>query len=373
MKNDRNPFDQIDLVRRVGFGAATLPVADGGQGLNVRELLRAVIELAGADSYVPHILRSHFWQVNRILRWTSGSERARWIDQIRAGKIFGNANTEKGARPVGAPVWATRVSPDGDNYRVSGEKFYSTGTLFADWITVSCQFDDDTLSEIVVPADRAGVQIIDDWDGIGQSRTGSGTTILDNVLVYPHEVLHLSAVTADPPAGSVDDTFVQLYLQALIAGVLRSVVADSIGLIGSRARSFSHATTEKPSDDPVLHEVVGRIASTAFVAEASVLTAADLVDEAYSAEARGDASVEAYRRAALAAAHVKVHVDAAALSAATNLFEVGGASAASRDKNLDRHWRNIRTISLHNPIAYKAVQVGNTLINGEALPTNGYF
>ncbi|MCW2557600.1 MAG: acyl-CoA dehydrogenase, partial [Mycobacterium sp.] len=51
----------------------------------------------------------------------------------------------------------------------------------------------------------------------------------------------------------------------------------------------------------------------------------------------------------------------------------GGASASSRQRNLDRHWRNIRTITLHNPVAYKARVIGENLLHGTALPANAYF
>lgn len=52
------------------------------------------------------------------------------------------------------------------------------------------------------------------------------------------------------------------------------------------------------------------------------------------------------------------------LDSTTRLFEVGGASAVDQGRNLDRHWRNARTISVHNPIIYKERSVGDHRING---------
>ena len=77
--------------------------------------------------------------------------------------------------------------------------------------------------------------------------------------------------------------------------------------------------------------------------------------------------------AQLRVAKVKVHLDDVAPEAATRLLELGGASAASRQRNLDRHWRNIRTITLHNPVAYKARVIGQNLLHDTPIPANAYF
>ena len=53
--------------------------------------------------------------------------------------------------------------------------------------------------------------------------------------------------------------------------------------------------------------------------------------------------------------------------------KVGGASATKRSFNLDRHWRNARTLASHNPGTYKARAIGDHVINGTPLPINGFF
>jgi alkylation response protein AidB-like acyl-CoA dehydrogenase len=55
------------------------------------------------------------------------------------------------------------------------------------------------------------------------------------------------------------------------------------------------------------------------------------------------------------------------------LFDIGGSSAVKQSANLDRHWRNARTLASHNPTPYKARAVGDYLLNGTLLPTNGFF
>lgn len=123
----------------------------------------------------------------------------------------------------------------------------------------------------------------------------------------------------------------------------------------------------------MLLQTIGRLSAAAYTARAAVLTAADDIDRAYESVRNQAPDARLFAEASLSAARVKVHVDEAALSAAASIFEVGGASSASRSKNLDRHWRNIRTLTLHNPTSYKAVAIGNLEANGEPLPANGYF
>jgi len=159
----------------------------------------------------------------------------------------------------------------------------------------------------------------------------------------------------------------------VVAGVLAAVVDDGVTLLRSRDRSFSHAPTERPTEDPLLQRQLGVLASTASIARAAVLDAADALAAANASETDGVPDAELATEAQLRVAKVKVHLDDVAPEAATRLLELGGASAASRQRNLDRHWRNIRTITLHNPVAYKARVIGQNLLHGTPVPANAYF
>lgn len=165
----------------------------------------------------------------------------------------------------------------------------------------------------------------------------------------------------------------QLYIHAVVAGVLEAVVDDGVALLRSRTRSFSHAVAESPVDDPLYQKLLGELASTAYVARAAVLDAADAIGAATESTRDGVPDARLATDAQLRVAKVKVHLDDIAPEAATRLLELGGASAASRQRNLDRHWRNIRTITLHNPVAYKARVIGENLLHGTPIPANAYF
>jgi alkylation response protein AidB-like acyl-CoA dehydrogenase len=389
--NDENPFDQVVALKRAGFGTLRLPAELGGAGFTVPQLFSAVIDVARADPIVAHIFRTHFWFTEERLRTSFGGQSTqarlqrsdpgngteevsqRWLRAVADGNIFGNAFSEKGSLAVGSLVFNTRLLPDpAGGFRLTGEKFYSTGTLFADYLTATATTDHDSVAIVIVPADRTGVQIVDDWDGFGQRRTGTGTTIFTDVAVSDEEVLSDSPYDAEPTP-TVQYASLQLYIHAVVAGVLAAVVDDGVALLRSRDRSFSHAPTEKPTDDPLLQRQLGVLASTAYIAKAAVLDAAEAIGRATASDTGDGPDPQLAAEAQLKVAKVKVHLDDVAPEAATRLLELGGASAASKQRNLDRHWRNIRTITLHNPVAYKARVIGENLLHGTALPANAYF
>ena len=311
------------------------------------QLFSTVIDVAHADPIVAHIFRTHFWFVEERLRTADDPSSARWLHKVAEGKIFGNAFSEKGSLAVGSLVFNNRLLPaDGGGYRLDGEKYYNTGTLFSDYLTVATTTDHDSVATVAVPVDRVLVRLIDDWDGFGQRRTG--TTVFTNVAVSNDEVLSDTPYDA-APVPTVQHASLQLFIHAVVAGILASVVDAGIALLRSRDRSFSHALAERPTDDPLYQKQLGELASTAYIAKAAVLDAAEAIAAATASEIDGvrDAQLAAVPDARLAAeaqlrvAKVKVHLDDVAPEAATRLLELGGASAASRQRNLDRHWRNI--------------------------------
>lgn len=369
---DENPFGAMKLVREARLGALRLSPAEGGYGMSIRQLFAAVMDIAEADPVVAHILRVHYWFAEERLRSKDTAVRSRWLAEIANGRLFGNALTELGGAAIGSLQFKTAITPDGDGYRLNGTKFYCTGTLFSDYINVFAARGDNTIVSPVVPTHAAGIEIVDDWDGMGARKTGSGTTNFKNVRVETKDILlELDRDKPSPP--TFEFAYLQLYLQAVMAGIMRSVVSDAINVMKTRDRSFSHAPAPRPVDDPFLQQVVGELAASAFAAESTILIAAEALEDARASVQDGVPDARLSQRASLCSAQAKIHIDRVAAKAADQLFDVGGASSASRKKNLDRHWRAIRTLTLHNPTTYKAQYVGRHLIHGEDFPTNAYF
>lgn len=352
------PFEQVGWLRDAGFGALRVARSAGGAGASLEQLFRLLVELAHADSNVAHLLRGHFAFLEVQLVHPDPGERRRWAGRAVAGELVGNASSEVG----NGGLWDTRttVGPDVDGrWVLDGTKYYSTGSIFADWISVGAVRDDGERVTVPVRTDAPGVELRDDWDGFGQRMTGSGTTVLAGVEVDPTTVVPYAARRP-----SVLGSFFQLFLLATLAGIGRAVVTDAVAFVRPRTRTFGSSETPLPREDPLVLAVVGRLSSAAWTAEAAVLTAARELDDVVRAAARGEARPEQYDEADLATYRAQVVVVDLVLRAATELFEVGGASATSEGRRLDRHWRNARTVASHNPVVAKQRIVGAWEVNG---------
>lgn len=367
------PFDMIDLVRRARLGALRLPVAAGGAGSTIRDLFAFVIRLGEADANVAHILRNHFSVVERLVRNPKDDQSRLWQKAVADGAIIGLATTELESPRVGDVTPGTTFTRESNgDYLLNGTKYYSTGTLYSDYVLVRAADPDGTSGATIVPIKREGIELVDDWDGLGQRLTATGMTHFRNVKVKRQEV-----VFDAPDAGygvPYSNTFAQLFLTAIVAGIARATLRDAAALVRSRKRTFYYAPTEIPTEDPLLQQMVGQITSGAFAAATVVLAAAEALDIATDAfEASAPNAAEAAHNAALLSAKAKIIADDFAIRGGSLLFDVGGASATKKVTNFDRHWRNARTLSSHNPTTYKARSIGEFEINGSPLPAKGFF
>ncbi|MET4429503.1 acyl-CoA dehydrogenase family protein [Mycolicibacterium sp. 624] len=360
-------YGAVERIRRAGLLDLRVPARYGGPGGRVRDVLFTVIQIARGSSNVAQSLRAHYGFAERLLsNRATEHERVQWFPVISAGTVFGNAITDlNGKAPSSADT--TLIADAAGVLRLNGHKFYSTGTLFADVIAVSAVDSGGRDLQAIVPTDRVGVELFDDWDGFGQRLTASGGTRFDDVAVHPDEVTTIS----DGAHLGHSTGFLQLYLAAVAAGIAHATADDAVAYVRERARPAAHSVAATAAQDPFVLEAVGEIAANAAAAEALVLVAADAIDEITDAGRQDDAA--ALADLAVVIAKAQLIAERLTLSGAQRLFDTGGASATARTLNLDRHWRNARTLASHNPLAYKAHATGDYLVNGTWPPANGYF
>ncbi|MET1076388.1 MAG: acyl-CoA dehydrogenase family protein [Pseudomonas sp.] len=357
------PHEAIDWLKQAGFGAVRVPREFGGAGASLPQLVQLLIELAEADSALPQALRGHFAFVEDRLNAAPGPGRDAWLQRFVDGQLVGNAWTEVGGVKLGDVI--TRVRRHEDHWHLSGSKYYSTGSIFADWIDVYAQREDNGADVIaVVRTQQPGVRQQDDWDGFGQRTTGSGTSVFEQARVEAEHLIDFAE------RFKYQTAFYQLVLLAVLAGTGRAVLRDISEQVSQRTRVYSHGNAPRVSQDSQVQQVVGQIAARVYAAEATAVRAAQPAQQAYEARFGGDAEAEraANVAAEIESAKAQVIIAELVLRASSDLFNALGASAVSETKALDRHWRNARTAASHNPLIYKERIIGDWEINGTEPP-----
>lgn len=351
--------DEVAELRKVRFGSLRVPVEFGGYGASVRQQFRLLVDLAAAESNLPQALRVHWWFIEEQLLSEPGPDRERWLRAVADGALVGNAISEPGVGAIDR--YRTAVTGDEQNLRLDGTKYYSTGSLYADHIIVAADRDGERIA-VLVDGDADGVTQHDDWDGFGQRLTASGTTEFSGVSVPADRVLGPGYGT---PGRTYGTSYLQLVQLAVLAGIAQRATDDVSAWVRERTRTFTHGQADLPRHDPLVQQVIGRLSSTAYAARTLVLDIADALQGVLDAGGGDDASLD---QVEFDVARAQAVVIPAVLDATTQLFEVGGASITSEKLRLDRHWRNARTISVHNPLIYKLQVVGDHVLNDADLP-----
>ncbi|KRB61976.1 SfnB family sulfur acquisition oxidoreductase [Rhizobium sp. Root708] len=355
------PFAELDALSQSGLLGITVPEQYGGLDVSNTVLAEITAILSEADGSIGQIPQNHFYILEALRTDGTEEQKRYYFGRALAGDRFGNALSERGTKTVGD--YNTRITRDGIGYRVNGSKYYSTGVLFADWITVFALDEDERLVMAFVPKGTEGVDIIDDWDGFGQRVTGSGTTVLDNVYVHADSVVHHHKGFERPTTiGSVG----QIIHAGIDLGIARAAFAETLDFVRTKSRPWTNSGVDKASDDPLTIAKVGQLAIRLEAAVATVERAGRKVDLAQI-----DTTEENVVDATLAVAAAKVLTTEIALEATNTLFELAGTASVKLDLNLDRHWRNARTHTLHDPVRWKHHVVGNYHLNGVIPPKSG--
>jgi alkylation response protein AidB-like acyl-CoA dehydrogenase len=352
-------------LRASRIGAIRLPRADGGR-LALSEYFDFILDLATADSNLAHSLRNHYVALeNAILDPTPSS--ARLLALGADGLLFGGAAQER-TGSSGAESPETKVEQVGpDEYLVSGRRYYSTGSLYADYLMLPVTLDDGERRTVLVESGRPGVEVPDDWDGFGQRLTGSGSIVLDQVRVTSADVIERPG--ADPAGSRYPFTFNQVHLTTVVAGIANRALLDAVELVRGRTRNYYHGSAERVPDEPVIQAVIGVASARAFAATATIRAAAALLERSFDAPRDFGLSLEA----TLAASRAKITVEALTLEVIEALTQVASGSTLSTERALDRHWRNLKVLASHNPSVYKQQVLGAYELHGTQPPLGVYF
>ena len=357
-KRDRQrklPWSEIEQFTRSGLGSIAIPREYGGPQVSFVTLAEVFAIISAADPALGQIPQNQFGIINLVLGCATEAQKRQLFQSVLEGWRIGNAGPERGTKNT--LELKARITRKGDGYVINGQKFYSTGALFAHWVAVKALNDEGRQVMAFIRRGSPGLRIVDDWSGFGQRTTASGTVLLNDVPVDAELVIENWRIGNVP---NIQGAVSQLIQAAIDAGIADAAIDDAIAFVRERARPWIDAGVERASDDPYVIADIGRLKLELHAANALLAKAAKVLDEV-NAE---PVTVESAARASIAVAEAKVLSTEISLLASEKLLELSGSRATLAEFNLDRHWRNARVHTLHDPVRWKYHAVGAFHLNG---------
>ena len=362
----RFPHEQCAAFRASGLLGLMVPREHGGHGGSFTDLMKVVIAISAGDSNIGQMYQLHTGGIRLMQEFAPASVRAAWLPRFTRELWITNAYSETGTKSVND--FSTTVTRDGAGWRLNGRKFYCTGSLAGDITFGPCRVaGSDEVRVFFTPTSADGVTIHDDWTGFGQRTTASGTTEFRDVWI-PDELCFGSPDTDGGGGGAITSLNYQAVHTGVFVGIARNALDDAVGFVRTKSRLWYESQAANAAADPYTKLRVGEMKTAADSAELLALRAAELCDEAVAhpgdARIRGEASVVTGQAREAAAE--------AAMFNGSTLFKVCGAGSVLEKYGFDRHWRNARTLSLHNPLDFKLMHAGDLLLNDALPPVDSY-
>lgn len=349
-KRDRErilPFAEVDAVSQAGLWAINVPASHGGAGVSYATVGRVFAIISAADPNVGQIHQNHNSAVHWLQKLGTAWQQEHFLGAILRGARFGNASSEAGGGK--ADHISTTITPDGDGFRINGVKAYSTGALLSHFITVIAVDAEGRRQVAILPADAPGLTVIDDWASFGQRTTASGTVRIENVFVPASHVvpIYLSYELY------AQDAVSQISHVGIDLGIADAAIRDAIAFVRQFSRAPKVDGIARAVDDPYVIAETGRLKIQYHAAEAMLERAGRILDQAVS-----DPSPARNAGAVVAVAEAKVLAHEVAIEATNRLFELAGTRSTIPPHAFDRHWRNARVHTLHDPVRWKYNLVG---------------
>jgi SfnB family sulfur acquisition oxidoreductase len=356
------PIAELDAFSQSGLWSINVPKALGGPQVSYVTLAKVIEIISAADPSIGQIPQNHLGVIAAIRTVSEPKQQRELFDEVLKGVRFGNAFSEFKSKR--AADFETTFVDKGDHVIVTGEKFYSTGALFAHLVPIVALDDQGRAWYAIADRNASGLTALDDWSAFGQRATFSGTTLIDNVRV-PKSHLVPGYKGYDHP--TADGAIFQIIQAAVDTGIARGAIEETIALVRGKARAWIDSNAERASDDPYTIQAIGDLVLRLHATQALLDIAGRAVDRAVEAPSQGSVA-----EAQLAVAEAKILSTETAIAATNKLFELVGARSTLGELNLDRHWRNARTHTLHDPVRWKYAILGNYHLNGVNPPLHAW-
>ncbi len=356
------PAQELDAFSQSGLWSINVPKAYGGPELSYVTMNKIIEIIAAADPSIGQIPQNHLGVVAAIRTVSDEPQKRLLFGEVLRGTRFGNAFSEFGSKR--AAEFETKFTDAGDYVVVTGKKFYCTGALLAHLVPIVALDAEGRAWYAIAERDAPGLTVIDDWSSFGQRTTLSGTVILENVKVPKTHLVPGYKGYAVPTA---DGAIFQVIQAAIDTGIARAAIEDTIAFVRSGSRPWVDANVERASDDPYTIQAIGDL-QLKLTATQALLEKSGLAIDRAVAEPNADTVAEAQ----IAVAAAKIFSTELAVAAGSKLFELAGGRSTLAVHGLDRHWRNARVHTLHDPVRWKYAILGNYYLNGVNPPLHAW-
>ncbi|NUV71644.1 monooxygenase [Streptomyces sp. CAI-121] len=352
------PYTEIQLLKDSGLVTLLGPAEHGGGGQDWTTAYRVIREVAKADGSIGQLLGYHY-----LWNWAARlvGTREQWehveAEAVRHTWFFGGAVNPRDNDVV--------VTEDGDDLVFTGAKTFSTGSKVSD-VTVLEGVLEGTDRHIfaIVPSDSPGLTFHDDWDNIGQRLTESGGVTIDGVRTpWASAAGYVDKEFRPRVYNTLNVPTIQLVFISFYLGIAAGALETAATYTRTKARSWLHGGYDRAVDEPYVIDTYGDLTAKLWAVEA--LADAVAAEGQRLHDAPDEVTEQSRAAFEVRVAAAKARATDVALEVTSRIFEVTGARATASAEGLDRFWRNVRTHTLHDPVAYKRREVGRHVLTGE--------
>jgi alkylation response protein AidB-like acyl-CoA dehydrogenase len=362
------PHAEVRLLKDSGLVTLLGPVASGGGGQSWETAYQVIRIVARGDGSIGQLLGYHYL-------WAWAARLVATDEQIAAVEELYTTNNFLFGGAVNPRDSDLTVVEDGEELVFTGRKSFSTGGQVADLTVLEGVLaGTDTHIFAIVPTDQPGIVFGDDWDNLGQRLTESGSVAIQGVRVpWAAAAGFVEKVFQPLIYNTLNVPAIQLVFTNFYLGITQGAIetASAYTRTATRAWPYGGDDKERATDEWYLLEGYGQLQSKLWADEAVADRAGAEISEVLHAP-REELTARRRGEIAVLIAAAKLRAIEDGLETTAKIYELTGARASANSVGLDIFWRNLRTHSLHDPVAYKKREVGQYVLLNEVPEPSWY-
>ncbi|MCZ6893493.1 MAG: SfnB family sulfur acquisition oxidoreductase [Gammaproteobacteria bacterium] len=359
----RLPLQELDQYSQSGLWGLTIPKQYGGPEVSYATLAKVFVIVSAADGSLGQLPQNHYAILDLVHTCASEEQKRYFYGKVLGGMRLGNGFAERASKHTG--LFETTLTKRDGGFVVNGQKFYSSGALLSHMVPIGAADEDGQIYMAFFDRDAPGLEIIDDWTSFGQRTTASGTILITEAPIDESRIINATSAYEKPsPNGPV----CQIMHAAVDLGIAVAASDDMSDFVRKYTRPWIDSGQDHGYEDPYIIYEVGKLKIDEHAAEVMLARAGRFIDAAAA-----DPNDETVAAASIAVAEAKALTTEVSIKATNKLFELAGTRSTLEEYNLDRHWRNARTHTLHDPVRWKYRAIGDYYLNSIKPPRHAYL